>query len=145
MPVMTRQALRTLPASKNRVVSGAGRQILGDMMIALLLYQLTIETSMPHLEENLRYAVTREERCLSQDELLRAFPILEHPSLEGCRLNENVLVCEGKTQQTTGYAQWRFEEKRISGTLSIQLGGKNMTFSQRITAIPLGACDGPLR
>ena len=115
------------------------------MTIALQLYQLTIETSMPHLEENLRYAVTREERCLSRDELLQAFPILEHPSLKGCRLDENVLVCEGKSQQTTGYAQWRFEEKRISGTLSVQLGGKNMTFTQRITAIPLGACSGPLR
>ena len=118
---------------------------VGKTALLLTLYELTIETSMPHLEENLRYAVSLERRCLSRDELLRAFPALEHPSHKGCKLNDNVLACEGKTQQTTGYAQWRFEERRISGTLSVQLGGKNMTFTQRITAVPLGSCSGPLR
>lgn len=39
------------------------------------VYEVTTETGMPHLEENLRYATTREKRCLSHQELSSAFPI----------------------------------------------------------------------
>lgn len=37
------------------------------------LYEITTETGMPHLENNLRYADTREKRCLSQQDLATAF------------------------------------------------------------------------
>src|SRR5579864_8899033 len=40
------------------------------------LYDLTIETSMPHLEENLRYTITREQRCMRHEELAGVFPVL---------------------------------------------------------------------
>ena len=50
------------------------------------LYEVVTETSMPHLEENLRYAVTRENRCLTGDELVSSFPILKHPALADCKL-----------------------------------------------------------
>ena len=40
------------------------------------LYEVITETGMPHLEENLRYAVTRENRCLTGEDLASAFPIL---------------------------------------------------------------------
>src|SRR5262245_56877334 len=33
------------------------------------LYEVITETVMPHLEENLRYATTREQRCLEADQL----------------------------------------------------------------------------
>ncbi len=33
------------------------------------LYEIVTETAMPHLEENLRYATTREQRCLQESEL----------------------------------------------------------------------------
>jgi hypothetical protein len=113
------------------------------------LYELTTETSMPHLEENLRYANTTRRQCLALSQLTMAFPILGHPALQGCKLeNERrqlqslsyQLVCTGG-HGTTGAAVWHLDEHRLRGTLDIKLGGKNMTFFQRITAIPLGSCS----
>jgi hypothetical protein len=112
------------------------------------LYEVTIETGMPHLEENLRYANTREQRCLAPHELWTAFPILDHAALKGCKLDQEsrqqdalsyALVCEGG-QGTTGRATWRLGHDQIRGTLNVRLGGKNMTFYQRVTARPLAEC-----
>jgi hypothetical protein len=113
------------------------------------LYEIVTETVMPHLEENLRYATTREESCLEQDELWSAFPILHHPALQDCRLDaadrqqdavSYTLVCEGG-HGTTGSATWQFGRGQITGTLNVRLGGKNMTFYQRITATALQDCS----
>jgi hypothetical protein len=113
------------------------------------LYEVTTETGMPHLEENLRYATTRERRCLSLQDLPRAFPVLGHPALVGCRLEERnrdhgivsyALACEGGTQ-TTGEATWQIQEHQLRGSIYVKLGGKNMTFFQRMTARSLGACS----
>jgi hypothetical protein len=113
------------------------------------LYEVTTETSMPHLEENLRYATTTEKRCLTNPEpLSAAFPVLQHVSLKNCRLEQEtrdsstvsyVLVCDGG-HGTTGTATWELGERRMTGTLQVKLGGKNMTFSQRVTAITLRKC-----
>jgi hypothetical protein len=114
----------------------------------MLLYDLMIETGMPHLEENLRYATRHERRCLGRDALFTAFPILEHPALAGCSLKDPVqrkdlvtytLVCDGG-HGTTGQAVWRLSEHHVRGTLNVKLGGKNMTFYQRITATSHGSC-----
>lgn len=114
-------------------------------------YAVTTETAMPHLEDNLRYADTREDRCLAHQELATAFPVLTHPALADCSLLDETrdgdvvsyrLVCTGG-HGTTGSALWRFDAGEIRGTLSVRLGGKNMTFYQYVTAKPLGACaDG---
>jgi hypothetical protein len=112
------------------------------------LYEVITETGMPHLEENLRYAVTRENRCLTDEELASAFPILKSASLADCKLRHEgphgdavsyLLVCDGG-HGTTGSASWRVGEPLIVGTLNVKLGGKNMTFFQRVTAKPLGQC-----
>jgi hypothetical protein len=112
------------------------------------LYDVTTETLMPHLEENLRYTTTHERRCLAHLPLAAAFPILTHPALQGCGLKNEThkdgvvsysLVCTGG-HGTTGGAIWHIDESRIRGTLNVKLGGKNMTFSQRVTAVPYGAC-----
>lgn len=112
------------------------------------LYNVTVETGMPHLEENLRYAITRSERCLSRKDLASAFPILGHPSLAGCTLREQssdeetivyTLIC-GPSAGTTGTATWRIGKHVIRGTLDVKLGGKNMTFYQRVTGIRVGEC-----
>lgn len=112
------------------------------------LYDVTVETGMPHLEENLRYAATRSERCLARKDLESAFPVLDHSSLAGCRLREQssdedtivyTLVCEQSTG-TTGKATWRIGEHVIRGTLDVKLGGKNMTLFQRVTAKVIGDC-----
>ena len=112
------------------------------------LYEVITETGMPHLEENLRYAVTRENRCLTSEDLASAFPILTHTSLADCRLRQESrhgdalsyrLACDGG-HGTSGSANWQISEHLIQGTLNVKLGGKNMTFFQRVTARPLGPC-----
>jgi len=111
-------------------------------------YEVITETGMPHLEENLRYAVTRENRCLANEDLAAAFPILGHASLADCKLQYGsrngdvvsyLLACDGG-HGTSGSASWRMGEHLIVGTLNVKLGGKNMTFFQRVTARPLGQC-----
>jgi len=113
------------------------------------LYEVTTETGMPHLEENLRYTVTRERHCMAHRPMAAAFPVLSHPALRGCSLQDETrhedtvsyaLVCTGG-HGTSGEAIWQIDAHRIRGTLSVKLGGKNMTFYQRITALPLGACE----
>jgi hypothetical protein len=112
------------------------------------LYEVTTETSMPNLEENLRYTTTHERRCLTHEDLAGAFPVLSHPALKGCSLGREsregdvvsyALICEGG-HGTTGDARWDLGERRIAGTLRVKLGGKNMTFHQRVVAIPVGEC-----
>jgi hypothetical protein len=112
------------------------------------LYDVMTETVMPHLEENHRHAITREERCLGEAELTTAFPVLSHPALAGCAL-ENARRGEGGVaydlvcadgRGTTGSATWELGRHRLAGTLQVRLGGKNMTFYQRVTATPRGAC-----
>ncbi|MBA3507192.1 MAG: DUF3617 family protein [Betaproteobacteria bacterium] len=85
---------------------------------------------------------------MTDEQLASAFPILKHESLKGCTLanerrHENtvlyLLTCEGG-QGTTGAAHWQLGAEQISGTLNVKLGGKNMTFYQRITAQRLGEC-----
>lgn len=112
------------------------------------LYEVTVETGMPHLEENLRYTTTRSQQCLARDDLDSAFPILDHPSLAGCKLREQqhdedvllyILICE-RSPETTGTARWQLGERLIRGTLDVKLGGKNMTLYQRVTGALIGEC-----
>lgn len=112
------------------------------------LYEMSTETGMPHLETNLRYAVVTEKRCLSTHDLSEAFWMLRDVSLQDCILVKAaqaadsaayVLECDGG-HGTTGEARWQFEPNGITGTLNVRLGGKNMTFFQRITAKPIGEC-----
>jgi hypothetical protein len=113
------------------------------------LYQITTETGLPHLEENLRYATTRSTACLGARQLASAFPILRHEALQGCRLDHKLnegetttfaLTCSGGNE-TTGSATWHLDERTIYGTLDVRLGGKNMTFYQRISGRSIGSCD----
>lgn len=113
------------------------------------LYDVITETAMPHLEENLRYATTREQRCLEENELWTAFPVLQYAALKDCRLEQEsrqedavtyALLCEGG-HGTTGRATWELGRTQNIGMLNVKLGGKNMTFYQRVTARALGACS----
>jgi hypothetical protein len=106
---------------------------------------------MPHLEESLRYATTLERRCLRADDLSSVFPILRHPSLQGCKLgNERRrgdtlryhLLCASR-QVATGNARLDVGPGRLAGALEIKMGGKNMTFAQRIEAVRQGECEAP--
>ncbi len=111
------------------------------------LYRVTVETVIPHVAENLHHPQP-SERCLEVADLAMLFPILAHGSLAACGLVEVrrtdanmsfVLRCPG-TSETTGTAHWRLLDTGWRGHLNVKLGGKNMTFSQRIHATPLGDC-----
>lgn len=111
-------------------------------------YEITARIEMPHLEENLRYSTTRERHCLSGHDLTSVFPILQHESLAGCRLGDETregdilryrLVCQNP-QAAGGSARLDTSPGRIAGVLEVKMGGKNMTFTQRIEATRLGAC-----
>ena len=107
---------------------------------------------MPHLEEALRYDTRTETRCLDTADLSGAFWMLGDVSLQDCRLvpaaappstgapSAYALQCDGG-HGTTGRAEWRLGPGTLVGTLNVRLGGKNMTFFQRVTARPVGACD----
>src|SRR5262245_35777868 len=113
------------------------------------LYEIVTETTMPHLEENLRYATTREQRCVDDENALwSSFPVLNFAALQDCRLEQEsreenavsyALVCTGG-HGTTGRATWELGRTQSIGTLNVKLCGKNMTLSQRVTATSLGAC-----
>jgi hypothetical protein len=112
------------------------------------LYDVTIETGMPHLEENLRYTTTHQRSCISLEDLATEFPILNHPALAGCTLGGEerkdgivkfALSCADR-HGTTGMAAWHIDKQRIRGRLDVKLGGKNMTFSQTVTAKVVGNC-----
>jgi hypothetical protein len=114
-----------------------------------LLYEMTTETLMPHLEENLRYAVRKERRCVNLNDLSKVFWMLDEASLQDCVLVKSteqadsalyLLKCNGG-HGTTGDARWKLDPDAIKGTLKVRLGGKNMTFYQRISAKPVGTCS----
>jgi len=114
----------------------------------LRLYEVTTATSMPHLDESLRYATRTEARCIDIRDLSGEFWMLREVSLQDCRLvkaSESadaagyLLVCDGG-HGTTGMATWQLGPGVLAGTLNVRLGGKNMTFYQRITAKPIGSC-----
>ncbi|MBA2408504.1 MAG: hypothetical protein H0V62_01555 [Gammaproteobacteria bacterium] len=138
-----------------------GRRVILTLTIALLgattwtssqaitpgLYDIGTETLMPHLEDNLRYANSRERQCLRGDLPAAFFPTLRHRSFDGCELGAcngrdpvyYPLVCRS-SQAPTGAARLSETGEHVSGVLEIQMGGKNMTFSQRIEATRLGDC-----
>ncbi len=114
------------------------------------LYEIVVQTSMPHLEENLRYTKTTSKKCLTRSELFVTFPILSEAAFNECGLSQQAqsdthasyrLICPSSTG-TTGNAVWRFNASHLAGTLEVKLGGKNMTFHQRATAKRLGECTG---
>ena len=116
-------------------------------------YEITTETMMPHLEDSLRYAITTQRQCLDEAALLTAFPILKHWSMADCALGPQTpgeagvtlaLICTGG-HGTSGGALWRLDSNPMYGRLDVRLGGKNMTFYQRLIVKPLGECEAPVR
>jgi hypothetical protein len=113
------------------------------------LYDITVETSMPHLEENLRYTVQREQRCLTREQVFTIFPVLRDAALADCKLADErihngistwTLMCTGG-HGTTGRATWRLDTAQLAGQLDVKLGGKNMTFYQRAKLKRLRDCN----
>lgn len=148
---MTRHALRALPAvlSLAGLLPGAAAWAAGAA-IQSGAWEITARIEMPHLEESLRYSTTRERRCLGPDDFPSLFPVLRHESLAGCRLGDAGrdgstgryrLVC-ANPQAASGTAVLDLNPGRMAGVLEVKMGGKNMTFTQRVEATRLGECSG---
>jgi hypothetical protein len=114
-------------------------------------YTLAAQTLMPHLDE-MRWVVRREERCFDgRDALPALFPVMRQPALTGCRLGSGardgerlryVLICASE-RVATGSAEILPTADGAIGRLEVRMGGKNMTFSQRVEATRLGDCEPP--
>ena len=131
------------------LLASTGPATAAPQALPVMMYEVVTETGMPHLEENLRYAVRNERRCIDPQELSTAFWMLGEVSLQDCKLAKSgsdaadsasyLLQCSGG-YGTSGGAQWQLEPDRITGMFKVRLGAKNMTFYQRIVARPIGAC-----
>ena len=111
-------------------------------------YTLASQTTMPHLEE-MRRVVREEQRCFDGGDALPAlFPVLRQPALTGCSLGYGfrdgerlryALVC-ASASVATGSAEVRTTATGVTGKLEVRMGGKNMTFAQRVQATRRGDC-----
>jgi hypothetical protein len=111
-------------------------------------YDISAQMLMPHLEE-MRRIRTREARCIAPGDAAALFPVLRQPALRGCAFAhgergpagfEYLLVCES-ARVASGRAQFEQRSDRIIGVMDVKMGGKNMTFTQRIEARRDGDCD----
>lgn len=119
-----------------------------DKVIRAGLYDITSVVILPHLEE-MRRNLVHEQRCLYTGQTADIFPVLRQPAFDGCTLRDDgnhgdqiayQLVC--KTDHVaTGSAHVQITTETITGMLRVQMGGKNMTFTQRVTADWLGTCQ----
>jgi hypothetical protein len=112
-------------------------------------YDLTTETWLPHLDE-MRRIVREESACIGAGEAERLFPVLRQPALHGCTLVDDRpggrsyrLRCQSE-RVAIGVAHLEPRpDNGLRGLLEVKMGGKNMTFSQRVVAVRRGNCDGP--
>lgn len=112
-------------------------------------YRLASQMQMPHLEE-MRRQVAHLTRCIADDDLRALFPVLDQPALRGCALGfpralakgmHYSLVCQS-ARVASGTADVERTRRGVIGMLRIKMGGKNMTFTQRVEAERLApVCD----
>lgn len=146
---MLTSALRILAVATLTCVGAAA-----DPASALLPageYELRAQTYMPYLEE-MRRVVKRERRCLAEDDVRGFFPVLAQPALRGCepsfpRDREDrrryALVCRD-ARVATGAAELARTRDAVVGELRVKMGGKNMTFRQRVEGRRLApTCAAP--
>jgi hypothetical protein len=112
-------------------------------------YTLAAQTMMPHLDQ-MRLVVRHHQRCFDGgDALPSLFPVMRQPALTGCNLGlgardgarlRYVLIC-ASTRVATGSAEILPTARGAIGKLDIRMGGKNMTFAQRVEASRRGDCE----
>ena len=110
-------------------------------------YRLASQLLMPHLDE-MRRTSSASEACLAPLAPEALFPVFAQYALGGCRLGypkdsgdsvDYVLVC-ASARVASGTARLVRSDAGVVGTLAVKMGGKNMTFSQRVVAERVGDC-----
>jgi len=111
------------------------------------MYEIKAETLLPNLREHLRHTITNSKQCLDTPDAFSLFPILGEVSFTDCDLvasgsgvGKYSLTCKN-SQAASGDALFNISNGKFSAVLNIKMGGKNMKFSQKITAIRLGECE----
>jgi hypothetical protein len=106
---------------------------------------------MPNLKENLQYADTQVRRCIDGNTVSDFFPILRYASLRDCileagdQLGDTIyypLACIGSSG-TTGAVLLYIHADRVERLLEVEMGGKNVRFSQTTEATRRGDCRSP--
>jgi hypothetical protein len=113
-------------------------------------YVLTTRMLMPHLDE-MRRIEKHAVVCVTRGTPEELFPVLAQPALRGCVLayeavratgREYILTC-ASARVATGKARVSGVGERFEGLLEVKMGGKNMTFSQHISAARRADCVAP--
>ena len=111
-------------------------------------YAIRSNMVMPHLDE-MRRIIAEQSRCLTADDSRALFPVLRQPALHGCTFGfgetqgeafQYVLVCQ-TARVATGTAELTRQGATVIGNLVVKMGGKNMTFAQRVAAVRTGECE----
>jgi hypothetical protein len=111
-------------------------------------YSVASQIVMPHLDA-MRREVETSRRCLSGATPRELFSVFDQPALRGCDFAyprataqgvEYVLRCQSALVATGTLSLQRAGPDTV-GLAAIKMGGKNMTFTQRVVARRLGACD----
>lgn len=113
-------------------------------------YAIDVHTTLPHLEENLRYASVRKTQCHSAADIAsgRAFALLEGDAYRACELRDVSLDADALAYRVecpganapSGVARFELGATHYRGTLHMQMGGKNMTVTHRVDARRIGDC-----
>jgi hypothetical protein len=110
---------------------------------------LAAQTMMPHLDR-MRLVVRHHERCFDGgDALPSLFPVMRQPALTGCNLGLGArdgerlryVLIRASSRVATGSAEILPTAWGAIGKLDIRMGGKYMTFAQRVEASRRGDCE----
>lgn len=113
-------------------------------------YALESQMILPHLDEMRRLSRHRTV-CIEGQDADKFFPVFLQPAFIGCELRAEageaavqhyVLLCDA-VNGASGHAHLKQCAGGLRGELKAKMGGKNMTFSQFVTAIYSGPCDVP--
>ena len=151
---MSHRCVRLLLISTRSTLLSLCALALAHAASSAYTYQIAATMIMPHLDE-MRRQVTQQSRCVKDDVPGGLFPVMEQHALRGCRLDypksvenadgrrrEYVLVC-ASARVASGTASIDETGQRLVGMLIVKMGGKNMTFSQRVEARRGAACTPP--
>lgn len=109
-------------------------------------YRIEAQIDMPHLRDNLKGTDTTDLVCVERAGDL--FPALSNPVFAQCNLGREerlgrdslrLLTCSG-AGGTAGAALVRRDSDEVQAVLVVRMGGKNMTFSQRVQGQRRGTC-----
>ena len=153
-PFMANRHLTPLRAAVASLALHPCVLLAADAEVPAHRYEIASTMLMPHLDE-MRRQVSHHTRCIKDDRPTELFPVFEQHALRGCTLgyekvittatgarHDYVLSC-ASARVASGTASIESAGQKRVGMLAVKMGGKNMTFSQRIEAQRGARCTPP--